>query len=280
MASIFKGMDARMMADALGVPVEVAEKMKREDERGFIVKVSKRSMSVIRPTEMEERRGVNGLEELYCSMKIRHYLDDPMEADVYSKQGGRLNSVNMLKLPILRYIGMSAEKGNLKSVSFNEFYLIYFLNPPENFDLLMVERDVRTSLVDQRAHRRVRYARGGKNPDSVRRGEDRIRREREDGRRLRHPSVLRLHSQDKRKWHRVGGDEDFFSADEESDRRPRFRLQGDANWSTRQRLQDHGEPSHGAQVQQRRSDDDVLSTQDEPPYLLRGRSSPFSFLEV
>ncbi|CAA6662475.1 unnamed protein product [Spirodela intermedia] len=57
----------------------------------------------------------NGMEEIYCNMRIHQYLDNPREADVYSRQAGRLYSVNMHKLPILRYIGMSAERGNLKS---------------------------------------------------------------------------------------------------------------------------------------------------------------------
>ncbi|XP_078440271.1 11S globulin seed storage protein 2-like [Wolffia australiana] len=119
MRSILQALDANMMADAFGIPVDLAKKMQREDDRGFIVKVSRESMRMIRPTERKEWRrresSDNGMEEIYCNMKIHHYLDNPMEADVFSKQTGRLNSVNMFKLPILRYIGMSIEKGDLKS---------------------------------------------------------------------------------------------------------------------------------------------------------------------
>nr|CAA64762.1 legumin-like protein [Asarum europaeum] len=117
--NILRAFDERMMADAFDVPMEVVRKMQREDERGFIVKVEQGEMSMIRPDEEEDeeseerRRGSNGMEEAYCNMRINMYLDNPKEADVYSRQAGRLNSVNMNKLPILRYMQMSAEKGNL-----------------------------------------------------------------------------------------------------------------------------------------------------------------------
>ncbi|CAA6662473.1 unnamed protein product [Spirodela intermedia] len=123
MANIIQAFDANMIADAFGIPVDLAKKMQREDERGIIVKVPKGGLRMIRPTAMEEKRerwsrdgpNPNGMEEIYCNMRIHQYLDNPREADVYSRQAGRLYSVNMHKLPILRYIGMSAERGNLKS---------------------------------------------------------------------------------------------------------------------------------------------------------------------
>ncbi|KJU81267.1 hypothetical protein N619_00010, partial [Ectopseudomonas oleovorans] len=77
-------------------------------------------MRVIRPSEEEEEQeqrqggqGSNGFEETFCSTKLRTNLDNPREADVYSRQAGRLNIANQHKLPILRFLDLSAEKGNL-----------------------------------------------------------------------------------------------------------------------------------------------------------------------
>ncbi|XP_078427978.1 11S globulin seed storage protein 2-like [Wolffia australiana] len=129
MRSILQALDANMMADAFGIPADLAKKMQREDDRGFIVKVLRESIRMIIPTERKEWRrresSDNGMEEIYCNMKIHHFLDNPMEADVFSKQTGHLNFVNMFKLPILQYISMSIEKGNLKlGVSFGPHWSV------------------------------------------------------------------------------------------------------------------------------------------------------------
>ncbi|KAL9255569.1 11S globulin seed storage protein 2-like protein [Drosera capensis] len=60
-----------------------------------------------------EETASNGLEEAICAMKVRHNMNTRREADVYSRHGGRLNIVNEYKLPLLRFLGMSAEKGHL-----------------------------------------------------------------------------------------------------------------------------------------------------------------------
>ncbi|XP_043693140.1 11S globulin seed storage protein 2-like [Telopea speciosissima] len=127
--NVFRAFDENLMAEALNVPVETVRNMQREDKRGYIVRVRK-DMSVIRPDEYEEddegeesregghrygqREGrSNGLEETVCTTRIHHYMDNPSEADVYSRHAGRLNLVNKLKLPILSYLDLSAEKGEL-----------------------------------------------------------------------------------------------------------------------------------------------------------------------
>ncbi|OVA02410.1 11-S seed storage protein [Macleaya cordata] len=116
--NIFRAFDENLMAEAFNIPVDVVRRMQQEDERGLIVRVKGEGMRMIRPEEEEEyeqsyqsRR--NGLDEVYCNMQIRQYLDNPKEADVYSRQAGRLNIVNSQKLRILNYMDMSAEKGNL-----------------------------------------------------------------------------------------------------------------------------------------------------------------------
>ncbi|KAK1290289.1 hypothetical protein QJS10_CPB18g02067 [Acorus calamus] len=116
--NILSSFDANVIAQAFNVPNDIARKLTREDNRGFIVKVQKGGMGMIKPDEeQQQQRGrstrENGLEETYCNMRLNQYLDNPREADIYSRQAGRLNSVNMHKLPILRYLDLSAEKTNL-----------------------------------------------------------------------------------------------------------------------------------------------------------------------
>ncbi|MCL7030622.1 hypothetical protein MKW94_026997 [Papaver nudicaule] len=115
--NVFRAFDENLMAEAFNIPVEVVRRMQQEDERGLIVRVRGEEMKMIRPEEEQEyeRRRYNGLEETYCNLNIRQYLDNPKEADVYSRQAGRINIVNSQKLQILNYMDMSAEKGNLYS---------------------------------------------------------------------------------------------------------------------------------------------------------------------
>ncbi|KAK9281074.1 hypothetical protein L1049_003967 [Liquidambar formosana] len=97
--------------------------MQEENERGLIVQVQG-EMRVLRPDEgqqhkeeEEERREQgprdNGLEETFCTMKFRQNINTEKEAEVYSRRAGRINVVNQHKLPILRSMDMSAERGNL-----------------------------------------------------------------------------------------------------------------------------------------------------------------------
>ncbi|XP_068667406.1 11S globulin seed storage protein 2-like [Aristolochia californica] len=114
--NIIRPFDSNLLAAALDVSVDTARKLQKQDERGFIVKAKQEEMSIIRPEEEEEYeerykgRRDNGLEEAYCNMRINQNIDNAREADVYSRQAGRINSVNMHKLPILSYLGLSAEK--------------------------------------------------------------------------------------------------------------------------------------------------------------------------
>ncbi|KAK2989488.1 hypothetical protein RJ640_019587 [Escallonia rubra] len=117
--NIFRAFDEELMAEAFNVPREIVRRMQQENERGLIVKV-REGMSVIRPDEEEQQQQQgpradesNGLEENICSMKISTNIDNRREADIYSRQAGKINIVNQHKLPILRLLDMSASKGNL-----------------------------------------------------------------------------------------------------------------------------------------------------------------------
>ncbi|ERN18746.1 hypothetical protein AMTR_s00067p00026720 [Amborella trichopoda] len=115
--------DTRFLAESFGIPDELAQRIQREDERGLIVRVEKQGMRVLIPEEEEreeeerEREGasVNGLEELYCNVKIRQNIDTLRDIDIYSRQGGRLKTINRKNLPILEILDMSAQKVGLYS---------------------------------------------------------------------------------------------------------------------------------------------------------------------
>lgn len=119
--NIFNAFDEQLMAEAFNIPVEIVRKMQNEDERGLIVKV-KGGMSVIRPDEGQQeeygQQDSNGLEETLCNVKIRTNIDNRRRVDIYSRQAGSLNIVNHYKLPILRSMGMGAERGRLSPVQY------------------------------------------------------------------------------------------------------------------------------------------------------------------
>ncbi|XP_059627231.1 11S globulin seed storage protein 1-like [Cornus florida] len=123
--NIFQAFNVEILAEAFNVDPETARKLQNEnDRRGNIVRVEK-GLQLVRPRfeeeEEEERReerergryNVNGLEETICSMRIRENIANPERADVYSARGGRISTVNSHNLPILRYLQLSAERGNL-----------------------------------------------------------------------------------------------------------------------------------------------------------------------
>lgn len=109
------------------MPEDLIRRVQENENRGLIIKVERGEMRVLSPESEqdydEDRRrqymglDVNGIEESICTMRLRHSLDNRREADVHSRHGGRLNIVNEHKLPILQYLDMSAEKGNMFPVN-------------------------------------------------------------------------------------------------------------------------------------------------------------------
>nr|AAF05770.1 glutelin [Elaeis guineensis] len=113
--NILRGFSTELLAAAFGVNMELARKLQcRDDTRGEMVR-AENGLQVLRPSRMEEEereesRRKNGLEETYCSMKIKQNIGDPRRADVFNPRGGRITTLNSEKLPILRFIQMSAER--------------------------------------------------------------------------------------------------------------------------------------------------------------------------
>jgi hypothetical protein len=61
-------------------------------------------------------RDENGLEETICSLRLRENIGDRSRADIYTEQAGRINTLNSNNLPVLRWLQLSAERGDLYRV--------------------------------------------------------------------------------------------------------------------------------------------------------------------
>lgn len=124
--NILSGFDTELLAESIRVSRKIAQKLQgRNDRRGHIVRVRRGGLRLLRPTERqyeEERRGMeaasgNGLDEALCSMKLRENIADPMKADLYTPNGGRITVLNSQKLPVLKLMQMSANRGVMRGVS-------------------------------------------------------------------------------------------------------------------------------------------------------------------
>ncbi|CAK7331336.1 unnamed protein product [Dovyalis caffra] len=122
--NVFNGFDERLLAEAFNIDTRLARRMKNEnDDRGIIVLAQREFQMVSPPQSREEEEfesqgsqdgaGCNGVEETFCTARLKHNINDPKRADVFNPQAGRLTTVNSLNLPILRYVQLSAERGVL-----------------------------------------------------------------------------------------------------------------------------------------------------------------------
>ncbi|KAH9293677.1 hypothetical protein KI387_041117, partial [Taxus chinensis] len=128
--NILAGFDPNILAEAWGVRKETVKDIQENNQRrGLIVRVNepRGRRAVAADFELEENEidstNGNGLEQLFCNMRLRHNADRPEEADVYVRDGGRLNTVNRFKLHALNHLNMAAERGVLRPVSIY-FYIV------------------------------------------------------------------------------------------------------------------------------------------------------------
>ncbi|EEF39577.1 11S globulin subunit beta precursor, putative [Ricinus communis] len=129
--NVFSGMDERTIAEAFNINVDLARKLKGENDlRGIIVSVEHDLEMLAPPRSQEEEREereeeaqrqlersprgrLNGLEETFCTTRLRHNINKPSEADIYNPRAGRVTSVNSHYLPILRFLQLSIQKAVL-----------------------------------------------------------------------------------------------------------------------------------------------------------------------
>ncbi|KAJ4771228.1 Glutelin type-B 5 [Rhynchospora pubera] len=135
--NILSGFETQLLAEALGINPDLARRLQSQnDQRGEIVRVEQ-GLQLLRPfrsqAEQEQQREefegerfegpryeqerwqwgsnyTNGLDENFCTMKIRHNINDPNRADIFNPQGGRITKLNSQKLPILNNVQMSATR--------------------------------------------------------------------------------------------------------------------------------------------------------------------------
>ncbi|KAJ4763792.1 Glutelin type-B 2 [Rhynchospora pubera] len=129
--NMLAGFDTQMLAEALGVNQELTRRLQSQnDPRGEIVFV-KQGLRMLRPFRSQEmqqqeyesmqseeqyfgesmpglRNATNGLDENFCTMKIRSNIDIPNRADYFNQRGSRVAILNSQKLPILNLVQMSA----------------------------------------------------------------------------------------------------------------------------------------------------------------------------
>ncbi|PPS01090.1 hypothetical protein GOBAR_AA19574 [Gossypium barbadense] len=147
--NVLSGFRDNILAQAFGIDTRLARKLQNErDNRGAIVRMEhgfewpekgqrrqgreeegeeerepkwqRRQESQEEGSEEEEReergrgsrRSGNGLEETFCSMRLKHRTP-ASSADVFNPRGGRITTVNSFNLPILQYLQLSAERGVL-----------------------------------------------------------------------------------------------------------------------------------------------------------------------
>ncbi|KAK9055712.1 hypothetical protein SSX86_026797 [Deinandra increscens subsp. villosa] len=122
--NIYAGFDTDLLAEAFNSDPQIIRALQQSSDRGLIVRVQQ-PMEFVTPEEEQDQSrqrqrrsgggpASNGIEEKICSSKIFYNLDNQREADIFSRQAGKLNLVNEHKLPILSYMDMSAEKGHLQ----------------------------------------------------------------------------------------------------------------------------------------------------------------------
>ncbi|EAZ05461.1 hypothetical protein OsI_27675 [Oryza sativa Indica Group] len=125
--NILSGFDTELLAESMRVSPDIARKLQgRSDKRGNIVRVRRGGLRMLRPatervTDEEMMRGANaaaaagnGIDEAVCLMKLRENVADPMKADLYTPNGGRITVLNSQKLPVLKLIKMSVNRGVMR----------------------------------------------------------------------------------------------------------------------------------------------------------------------
>ncbi|BFG42960.1 hypothetical protein CerSpe_292340 [Prunus speciosa] len=133
--NVFSGFNTQLLAQALNVNEETARNLQgQNDNRNQIIRV-RGNLDFVQPPrgqqerEHEERQQeqlqqerqragqqggqlmVNGLEETFCSLRLKENIGNPERADIFSPRAGRISTLNSHNLPILRWLRLSVERG-------------------------------------------------------------------------------------------------------------------------------------------------------------------------
>lgn len=161
--NIFFGFDDQLLVDALNVNPQIVQKLKgQRDQRGGIVRAEQLQLSLPEYGEQELQRQQqqqqygggrgwrpNGLEETFCTAKLRINIGHPHKADVFNPRAGRISTVNSQKLPILSWLRLSAERGFLYS---NALFAPHW-NINAHCALYVIRGNARIQVVDHSGNR-------------------------------------------------------------------------------------------------------------------------------
>ncbi|KAK9991806.1 hypothetical protein SO802_026791 [Lithocarpus litseifolius] len=121
--NVFGGFDRRCLVESLNIREDLVDKIqsRREDQRGNIVNVQD-DLQLIAPgreddEEREDRqqegRRENGIEETFCTQRLKHNTDDPQLADFYNPRAGRATTINSYVFPVLERLQLTVVRGFL-----------------------------------------------------------------------------------------------------------------------------------------------------------------------
>ena len=121
------GFSTRSLAETLGVELETARKLQQNQRSRLFARVEHgRRLNLPGPSRSRDRspqqrddemmqqlhethnssanENENGVEEVVCALRVKHNADNPEDADIYVRDGGRMNIVNCFKLAVLKYL--------------------------------------------------------------------------------------------------------------------------------------------------------------------------------
>lgn len=115
--NMLSGFETRLVEDAFNVEEEIARKLQAHGGRTDQMITVRGGLSISAESEQGEGSGNGVDQEALCNIKIQHNIADPSQADFFNPLAGRISSTNLLDLPILKWIGLSAEYVVLYGVS-------------------------------------------------------------------------------------------------------------------------------------------------------------------
>ncbi|CAI0432378.1 unnamed protein product [Linum tenue] len=153
--NLFCGMDSSFIAEAFNIDENLARKLQGEnDNRGSIIRIEGQLEFVRPPRRAQEERQeqgggryqlANGVEETFCSMRLKENIGDPSRADIFTPEAGRITTVNSHNLPVLRWIQMSAERG----VLYNEAMRLPHWNLNAHSIIYAIRGQARVQIVNE-----------------------------------------------------------------------------------------------------------------------------------
>ncbi|KAF7818424.1 glycinin G3 [Senna tora] len=126
--NMLSGFTEDFLTQAFNVDRKTAQKLQgvRDDREGGIVKIEG-GLRILSPrqqgseegeeqesSEGRQGQGENALEETLCTMSLRKNIGRFTTPDIFNRRAGSIKTVNSLDLPVLKWLGLSAEYGSIR----------------------------------------------------------------------------------------------------------------------------------------------------------------------